>query len=395
MNFPKRILPVAAACIIGWAAGANTLLAQGEVPVLIENEAFRQDARESIDSLYNRNTEAAIDILSPWMEQYPGHPMWDLWDGIQYWWNVLQDLPSTQHDEAFFNKMKEADFEAGRVLNQTPDHPDALIVRAVSNAYSARHNSNRENWITSMNLGRRAFQAHSRLLEVMPDLPDNDFAEGLKKYYSAYIPENYPVVRAVSWFLPEGNYEEGLESLRLASETGIFARPEAAYFLGYILLNYEKEYESASAIFKDLVGSYPDNGYYRRLYVRSLIQMNRYDKAMEAALETIRHWESMGTQTEFYQVLREEVYHWLGRSYYHTGNYQQALEAFISSYRAGLNLPNLKEREFHTLSAYFAGRTNELLSNPTDAIEYYRATLQQRAGEQAIGRARERLDRLR
>lgn len=393
MNILKRILIVAAAGFIIQAAGMNMLHAQ--VPVLIENEAFKDDARQAIDSLYNRNTAAALDILSPWMEQYPGHPMWGLWNGMEYWWYVLQDLPGTQHDEEFFERMKEADFEAGRLLSRSPDHPDALIVRAVSNAYAARHNSNRENWITSMNLGRRAFQAHARLLEVMPDLPDNDFAEGLKKYYSAYIPENYPVARAVSWFLPEGDYERGLQSLRIASENGIFARPEAAYFLGYILLNYEKEYESASVIFKDLVESYPDNGYYRRLYVRSLIQMDKYDEAGESALEAIRHWETLGAQSEFYQVILEEVYHWLGRAYYHTGNYRPAMEAFISSYEAGLSLPNLKEREFHTLSAYFAGRTNELLSNPAQAAEYYRAALEQRAGSEAIERAKERLDRLR
>lgn len=393
MNILKRILIAAAAGIIIQAAVVNSLHAQ--VPVLIENEAFKEDARRAIDSLYNRNTEAALYILSPWIEQYPGNPMWDLWNGMQHWWKVLQDLPATEHDDEFFERMKKADFEAGRVLSRSPDHPDALIVRAVSNAYAARHHSNRENWITSMNLGRRAFQAHTRLLEVMPDLPDNDFAEGLKKYYSAYIPENYPVVRAVSWFLPEGDYEEGLKSLRIAAENGIFARPEAAYFLGYILLNYENEYESASIIFKDLVESYPDNGYYRRLYVRSLIQMDMYDEARVSALETIAHWEKMRAQSEFYQVLLEETYHWLGRAYYHTGNYQPAMEAFISSYEAGLSLPNLKEREFHTLSAYFAGRTNELLSNPAEAIGYYRAALEQRAGGEAIERARERLDRLR
>ena len=388
-----RTIRSALFAVIFFTAGLETLSAQNAV--LIDNEAFRADARVAIDSLYNRNEEAASTILAPWMDRYPEHLLWVLWSGMQLWWEVLQDLPSTQYDEEFFTKMKEADYEAGRLLSRSPDHPDALIVRAISNAYSARHNSNRENWITSMNLGRRAFQAHSRLMEVMPSLPDNDFAEGLKKYYSAYIPENYPVVRAVSWFLPEGNYDEGLESLRIASENGIFARPEAAYFLGYILLNYEGEYEEASLVFERLIERYPDNGYYRRLYTRSLIQMDRYDEARIAAQETLDHWDRLGPQTEFYNVLREEIYHWLGRAYYHTGFFQEAMEAFVTSYEAGLNLPSQRDREFHTISAYFAGRTNELLSNTEAAREYYRAAMDQRAGDTAIERARQRLDRLR
>jgi tetratricopeptide (TPR) repeat protein len=123
--------------------------------------------------------------------------------------------------------------------------------------------------------------------------------------------------------------------------------------------------------------------------------MDRYDEARDAALETIEHWNQLGPQSEFYDVLREEIYHWLGRAYYHTGFFEEAMDAFVTSYEAGLDLPALKDREFHTHSAYFAGRTNELLSNPSQAREYYRAALDQRAGESAIERAKQRLDRLR
>lgn len=374
--------------------GIKTVSAQ-VIPVLIENEAFVQDASQAIDSLYNRNGNAANEILRPWIDRHPEHPLWALWNGMELWWEVLHDLPNSGHDGEFFNRMKEADYEAGRLLSKSPDHPDALIVRAVSNAYAARHHSNRENWITSMNLGRRALQAHNRLLEVMPELPDNDFAEGLKKYYSAYIPENYPVVRAVSWFLPEGSLEGGQKALRLASENGIFARPEAAYFLGYILLNYEEQYEDAAAIFEKLVRNYPDNGYYRRLHVRALIQMGRYYEARDASLDALARWDSRRIHNNYYGVLREEIYHWLGRSYYHTGSYPEAMNAFIHSFEAGKNLPNRRDREFHTLSAYFAGRVQELLSNPSEAREYYRAALDQKAGDQARESARERLSRLR
>lgn len=365
---------------------------KAQTKVLIDDPRFMTDAQTAIDSLYNRNEEAARSILGPWMDAHPEHPLWLLWDGMELWWHVLQDLNDEQFDEDFFRKMQMADYEANRLLRRQSDHPDALIIRAVANGYAARHNANRGNWVTSVNIGRRAYQAYSRLMEVKPDLPDNDFAEGMKRYYAAYIPENFPMVRAVSWFLPDGDREAGLTSLAKASENGVFARPEAGYFLGFILLNYENDFESSASIFKDLIERYPDNGYYRRLYLSSLAQMRRFGDIRIAAQETLDHWEKHHPNET--GVLFEEVYHWLGRGYYHEGLFGEALKVFIKSFEAGLTLPNKREREYHTASAYFAGRTSELLNNGKDAEWFYKAALEQKAGDQVKRQARQRLSRI-
>jgi tetratricopeptide (TPR) repeat protein len=366
--------------------------AEAQTKVLIDDSAFMQDAKTAIDSLYNRNDDAARQILSPWFEQYPDHPLWLLWDGMELWWKVLEDLTNEEFDDEFFRKMQVADYEAGRLIRRQSDHPDALIIRAVANGYAARHNANRGNWVTSVNIGRRAYQAYTRLMEVKPGLPDNDFAIGMKRYYAAYIPENFPMARAVSWFLPDGDRQAGLEALDAASNNGVFARPEAAYFLGFIQLNYEQDYEIAARVFQDLIERYPDNGYYRRLHLSSLAQMRRFYDLGIAAEHTIGHWEK--TRPGEKNVLHEEVYHWLGRSQYHAGDFEQALQSFVKSFETGLQLPNKREREYHTASAYFAGRTSELLNNGSDAEWFYKAALEQKAGDQVKRQARERLSRI-
>jgi TolA-binding protein len=365
---------------------------QAQTYILINDQQFRDDARMAIDSLYNRNNEAARDILEPWRETFSDHPIWSLWDGMELWWNVLEDLSDDQYDEEFFGRMKKADYDAAQVLRKESDHPDALIIRAVANGYTARHHSNRGDWFTSANIGRRAYQAYTRLMTITPDLPDNDFAEGMKKYYAAYLPENYPVVRAVSWFLPDGDKEGGIESLKTASENGIFARPEATYFLGNILLNYEHRYSEASVYFAALVGRYPDNGYYRRLYVRSLTQMRRYSEAIDAAEETLTHWDEQFPGQK--GVLHEEIYYWLGRARYYSDMPEEALEAFTLSYSISSELPNSRDREFRTLAAYFAGIAFESMNQKQEARRYYEYAINQRVGAEAKKRARERLDTL-
>ncbi|MEX0945407.1 MAG: hypothetical protein WDZ38_06985, partial [Balneolaceae bacterium] len=215
------------------------LQSKAQTKILIDDDQFTADAIMAIDSLYNRNNQAANTILKPWEERFPEHPIWLLWEGMEMWWMVLEDLGITIFEEEFVTLMKQADYEAGRLLSNEPDHTDALVIRAVSNSYIARLYANKEQWVTSLQVGRKGYQAHQRLMEVAPDLPDNYFAEGMKLYYSAYIPEEYPIVRPIAYFLPEGNRQKGMDFLQEAIDKAVFARPEATYFLATINLYYE------------------------------------------------------------------------------------------------------------------------------------------------------------
>lgn len=370
----------------------NVSQSDAQTAVLIEDENFKVDAQTAIDSLYNQNREGARTILEPWMESHPDHPLWILWGGMELWWTVLNDLHNKEHDEEFFNVMKLADYEASRLLRSHRDHPDALIIRAIANGYTARHYSNREEWLTAARIGLKAYQAYSRLMEVVPDLPDNTFAEGMKRYYAAYIPDNYPVVRTVSWLMPDGDREGGLEQLEIASQEGVFARPEATYFLGNILLNYESNYEEALDYFQGLVKIYPKNTYYSRLYTRTLNRLNRHAEVIE--FTKMIHGKSVNPTDHDRDILEEETQYWQGLAQYQMGEYAKALESFKKSYEIGRELPNTKNRPLQALSAYQAGRTSERLNNSDEAAQYYRKVLEQENSDEAIRRARQRLETL-
>lgn len=370
----------------------STTPASSQTPVLIENEAFQDAARAAIDSLYNRNNEGAERVFRNWKQNYPNHPIWSLWDGMELWWSVLEDLFNESKDKEFFYAMKKADYEAAELLRKEPDHPDALIIRSVANGYIARHYSNRDDWMTSLKVARRAYQAHQRLLEIAPDLPDNSLAEGLKLYYSAYLPDAYPVVKTVSWFLPSGDRKSGIDQLKTASLEGILSGPEATYFLGNILLNYEKEFEEATLYFQNLIKKYPDNDFYRRLLVRTLSQRRQYSSVITTADNTLQYWGNHKLQNN--SVLEEELFYWKGRAQFHNGNYKAAMVSFARSLAAGRVLPNRQKRTFQTLSAYYAGRTSESLNQKEEARKYYRLAMDQKDGNGARESARTRLKSL-
>lgn len=359
---------------------------------LIEDTEFSKDATAAIDSLYNRNHESARAILKPWKDAQPGHPLWKLWEGMELWWDILEDLEVDDYDELFIETMREADFEARKILQKEPNHLDALIVMSVSNSYIARLHSNRERWITSLQVGRRGYQAHLRLMEEKPDLADNFFAEGMKLYYSAYVQEEYPVVRPVAYFLPDGDREAGIQLLREATEKALFSRPEAAYFLATIQLNYEGNMADAKYHFRFLVDQYPNNSYYRRLYMNTLGQLREYSAMIAFHHETGHHWQERNLERD--PVMEYELFYWVGRAYYFHLDSESAYHSFLNAVESASALPNKEDRHYYTLSAYFAGRVSEDMGRINQAIHYYKIASSQNSTSEVIVRAKDRLTEL-
>ena len=363
-----------------------------QVPVLIHDDQFKQDAVVAIDSLYNRNAEASDDIMQKWQNRYPNHPIWEIWDAMELWWIVLEDLYDHSNDDRLMEAMQRSDYAAGQLLNREPNHPDALIIRALANGYIGRHYSNRDNWLSSVNVARKAYSTYQTLMEVEPDFPDNEFVRGMISYYAEYIPEEYPVVRAVSWFFPDGDRQEGLSKIRKASNEGVFSRPEATYFMGNILLNYENKVDAAMQYFQELVTKYPDNGYYRRLKIRTLSSLNRNDDVFNAVDSTLERWENK--EQESINLMQEELQFWKGRAYYRMNDFDEALSSFKSAINHGEKLPNQPERLYYCVANYYAGLASEALGKTEDARLYYSTAIDQNVEADFISKARDRLRNL-
>lgn len=329
-------------------------LAKAQLPELINNSDFRADAQAAVDSIYNFNSQAADALLEPWKNQYPEHPLWILTDGIQLWWQILSDLENESRDDEFFEQMKRADYEASRLLQQDRGHADGLIIKAISNGYVARQYANREEWVWSVTEGREALRAYNYLLEQQSDLADLKLAEGLKLYYSAHIPEAYPITKTVSWALPDGNKQEGLRLLNEAAEEAIFAQAEAVYFLGNISFFYEDNYRDAIRYFNLLYERYPRNNFYVRIYVKSLFRQKNYETALNVIEKSLQRWREY--DYPFLHVLEEELLTWKGRILTRSGRTAEGIDSFKSALEAGKNLPNADQRLFRATAAYHLGR---------------------------------------
>lgn len=386
MKFIHRTFLVAAFLLL-------TKLVSAQVPELIKKEEFRKDAQAAVDSLYNFNPAGADKRLASWKDHYPRHPLWQLMEGMEFWWILLSDLNDTSRDEYFFKMMARADYAASELLYNQPGHADGLIIKTVANGYIARQHSNRDEWVTSLNAARKAYKSYGYLQDASFNLADLKLAKGLKLYYSEYLPKAYPVVKSVSWFLPEGDKKAGLQFLEEAAETAVFARGEAAYFLGNINYNYEKNYDEAAGYFQSLYNNYPNNNYYARLLVKNYYKMGRYDDAMTVVEDALERWKTK--ELPFQKVVEESMNFWKGRILYRDRDYERALPLFKKSHAISRSLPAAKQRDYYIAAAYYAGQCHKLLGDDKRAIAYYKKVLNAKAGDEYKKLSRGFIEKLR
>ena len=324
-------------------------------PSLLLNDDFIRETREAIELLYNREFNASLDHLAGWHQAYPEHPIWLLWEALDAWWPILIDLENTSFDDNFIAAAERAVSHCDQWLKENPDHPDALIIRSVIHGQIARYHSNRFRWYRSFRSARRALRDFFRVEESHSHLPDLKFGIGMYRYFSAFLVDEYTIARPLQWMLPAGDRQDGLSRLKEAADSSIFVEPEATYFLGHIYLHYEKEPDRALGYLLDLYQRYPNNSYYRRLYIRSLYELDRIDEALVAIEESLDHPFEPGTHESL--TMREDLLTIRGQIRYHYQfDYPAAKSDFQLALEQAEQLTPFAERNNLITALYYLGQ---------------------------------------
>ena len=336
------------------SAYAAPAYAETVPPSLLMDDNFIRDVRASIEHLYNRDLETSLETLSEWKQAHPDHPIWPLWKALDAWWPILIDLENTSYDDSFLSLAQEVVDFCDEILKQDDSHLDALVVRSVIHGQIARYYSNRYRWYRSFLHGRRALRDFFQIENEHPEMPDMQFGLGMYRYFTAFLVEEYAIARTIRWMLPSGDRAEGLTRLAVAADSSIFVEPEATYFLGHIYLHFENEPDKALGYLRDLYHRYPHNSYYRRLYVRSLFNLNLQEDALAAIHESLGHPFAPGSHESL--TMREDLHTIRGLILYSRSDYHAAQDDFLEAVAHAEKLTPFAERRNLITSLYYLGQ---------------------------------------
>jgi hypothetical protein len=225
---------------------------------------------KGIDLIYERRFKIAEDVFHQIIARYPQEPVGYFYLAMVSWSRLAAGFWSPASEKEFEERIDRAIKVAqAQIDNNRVDIYDFFYLGGAL-GFKGRFELMKDNWISSFFLAKDAVDSLKTCVRMDPDNKDVLFGIGTFDYYTARFSG---VKKFLTYLLlHEGNKEEGLRKLTIASEEARYSATEAKSMLLHIYLFFEAEFSKALAAAVQLADQYRHNPRFKVLegvaYVR-------------------------------------------------------------------------------------------------------------------------------
>lgn len=317
---------------------------------------------EAIDHIYNYEFAAVEPVARQIRAKYPNHPVNAMLKAMQMQWQYLPVKDNKTMSGQYAKLLEECIAKAKVLEKNEKTRPEAAFFSMAGHGYIALiHNYNDEK-MKAASEAKKAYDYVMAGFKYMNHNPEFYFSSGLYNYYMIRYPEDHPIVKPVVLFFKDGNREEGLRQMDIASKKGMFTRTESSFYLSRIYLKHEQRYDKANSYLENLVEKYPNNPIFLMKHTEALLLLGKYDEA-EPFLEKLKK-----RNEPFFSL----VSHTLEGMYLekHSRNDQAAQRLYLTAIRQ----PRDEEytKEYHAFAYAGLARIAIRAGDKRKATEYYK-----------------------
>ena len=276
--------------------------------LLLEDKVVLDSVKASIHHLYNFRFDQSQKSLLRFKPKYGNHPGFILLSAIRNYWKYFPIGAKPKEYEAYKKDLNQVIRISESMMKKYPKSPEPVYYFMTANLILARHHSEEGEFISAVNETRKAFPLIKRGFKLKTAFPDFYFTTGLYNYYRVAFPENHPVYSAFTVFFPDGNKEDGLKDLAIASQKSYFSSAEALIFLCGIALRDYYDVPKAMEHANNLNRHYPGNWVFSILYGECLLESGLKDEASPIIKNLLGRTESAALLSGYYlQGLQEKM----------------------------------------------------------------------------------------
>jgi len=326
-----------------------------------------------IKQIYNIKFSQAETTFRKLIADYPEHPAGRFFLAMIDWWKILIDMDSEKNDEIFFQKLEDVIFQCDEILKKDPQNVDALFFKGGSIGFRGRLRAYRDSWLKAADDGREALPIVERAAHLNPKNVDVQLGFGIYNYYAAVIPEEYPMIKPLMFFFPEGDKKKGLEQLSNTASNGKYAKYEAIYFLMTLYYSYENNPFKSAEYADMLTGEFPDNPTFQRWKGRISVKKGDYVFASEVFKNIL---DKIKTGYPGYNVKRtkREASYYVGLQFFNTCQLDSSDYYFRDCEKVSKEIDE-EESGFLVNAVLYQGMIYDLWGKRNDAIKRYEAVL--------------------
>lgn len=379
----------------GGYAKAQTVTSKDTTIVLLSDIKTQLECTQALNDLYNFKFPQAERQFVYLKARYSWHPLPYFLMGLIQWWKIMPNTKNTSYDDIFMAYMDSTIMIAGNLYKKYPAYKiESAFFLAGAHGFKARLYSDeeRKNWRKAATSGKSALN----YLEVCKGQeylsPELLFGDGLYNYFSVWVAENYPSLRPLLWFFPNGDKALGLKQLKEVSYNAFYTRTEAMVWLMRILNSYENDQMRALQISEYLYESYPDNPYFHRYYARMLYSTGRFTQADSVCNKILASIDS--GKTGYEATSGRYASFFLGQIYEARKKYDDAKKYYEKCIRFAEQI-GATETGYYLYSLISLGEIAERQGNNALAKRYFTA-VKKKAGrkDEAFKDAKRRLKNL-
>lgn len=272
-------------------------------------------------------------------------------------------------EEALEKEFKKTSFKAAdlakEMLKKNKDNNDARFYLGFIYGDLGLYYGATGRYLKALWYGRKATPIIEELLEKDPEYYDAYLGVGLFEYALDYFTKRVKIL-SILFGDDAGDREKGIEHMKLALEKGSYTRDKGKFLLAdWIYFTFEDNDEEALKLFEELAEKYPNNIYIKMRAAKCLMNVNRYDNALETLNKLLE-----AKNLNKYQGIQYEVYRYLGQAYSDINEYEKSIQTLES----GLKLLESQKRTEsweYQWALYYIGNSYEILGQGDKSREYY------------------------
>jgi tetratricopeptide (TPR) repeat protein len=167
-------------------------------------------------------------------------------------------MEPTPDEQALFASSIQKVLElTGNTLGKNPNDVDALYAQGVAIGFRATYNYLvKKSWLDSLRDATAARKLHNRVLELDPSRVDARMLQGAHDYLVGSLPLVYKMLGFLAGF--HGDKEQGMRTLKLVAEKGVYNKVDAEILLGVIYRRERRPWEVIPML-ESLHARYPRN----------------------------------------------------------------------------------------------------------------------------------------
>jgi tetratricopeptide (TPR) repeat protein len=348
-----------------------------------QNSDFDSRVNTGIKQIYNiKFTEAEKNFRSV-MADYPEHPAGRFFLAMIDWWKILLDPDNESYDEIFFLKLEDVIYQCDQLLDKNPKDLDALFFKGGSIGFRGRLRAFRESWLKAADDGREALPIVEEAAALDPNNMDVQLGFGIYNYYAEVIPNEYPLIKPLMIFFPEGDKEKGIQQLKNTAFNGKFAKYEARYFLMTLYYRYENNAITADDYAQLLQNDFPDNPVFEKWRGRIAVRRGDYFLADSVFKDVLAKADKKLFGYNTPNTLREASYY-VGNNYKNNGELDSAKIYFERCINESQKIDEVGEESgFEVNAVLFLAQIAESLNNKDEAIKLFEKLLEMKDYERS------------